>query len=657
MLLLMEQLNMSILSTAYSALNAYQLGLQVTGNNLVNAETQGYTRQSIAFTPSPSNYFAGSYVGSGVEVTSIYRNVDQFLNAQLRSTITQKSQFDTFYQQSMGVNSLLAQDGNSISTSMQSFFTALSDLNGTPDNIASRNVVLKQSSSLANQFKTMQKTLDDYQSNSTMQLSMATGTINQLTTSLASVNKQLMGTPDAPELADQRDELLRQLSQFSQLSIFGSSGGAVNVGLPNGEMLVTGASHSNLSVVAGSANNLGSRILLDSGSGKVDVTDRLQTGSLGALLDYEQNVLAQTNRAIGQLAIGLSQSFNAQHQLGMDMNDQLGKNFFTDYNSAAAQLKRAISSTANTGSGVLSVQISDIGQTQLSDYKLVVSDSASNEVKVTRLSDGTVSTLTWTNTPPAPPAGQLELDGMTITVNDTSLLANQDEFTLLPTRGAAGDFALQITDPRQIALASPVVTSAATTNEGKGTIAFGTLLNTNDVSKQFRIDFISDTQYNVVNVTDATTDGPLTLVPNTDNTIQIPDSLNPSYTVTISGAPQAGDQFNSVYNAGGIADSRNGLALSGIQQAKILSSGGATLFDGYANLLTDIGSQTKQAGDSAISATSSFKSAKMQQSSVSGVNRDEEGANLLKYKQAYEAAGKLMAVCSEIMDMLFQMMR
>lgn len=648
---------MSILSTAYSALNAYQLGLQVTGNNLVNAETQGYTRQSITFTPGTSNYYGGSYVGSGVEVTSIYRNVDQFLNAQLRSTITQKSQFDTFYQQAMGVNSLLAQDGNSISTSMQSFFTALSDLNDAPDNIASRNVVLKQSSLMVNQFNSMQKTLDDYQNNSTMQISIAAGSINQLTASLAAVNQQLMGTPNAPELADQRDELLRQLSQFSQLSIFDSGNGAVNVGLANGEMLVSGGSYSQLSVVPGSGGNLGSRILLDSGLGKVDVTDRMQTGSLGALLNYEQNVLAQTNRTIGQLAIGLSLAFNTQHQLGMDMNDQLGNNFFTDYNSASAQLKRSINSNANTGTGVLSVQISDIGQTQLSDYKLVVSNSASNEVQVTRLSDGTVSTLNWTNTPPAPPAGQLVLDGMTITVNDTSLLANQDEFTLLPTRGAAGDFALQITDPRKIALASPVVTSAATTNAGNGSIAFGTLLNTNDVGKQFTINFISNTQYNLVNVTDGSVAGPLTIVPNMNNTIQIPDSLNPSYTVTISGAPQAGDQFNSVYNAGGIADSRNGMALSGIQQAKLLTGGGATLFDGYANLLTDIGSQTKQAGDSAMSADSSLKSAKNYQSGVSGVNRDEEGANLLKYKQAYEAAGKLMAVCSEIMDILFQIMR
>jgi flagellar hook-associated protein 1 FlgK len=246
---------------------------------------------------------------------------------------------------------------------------------------------------------------------------------------------------------------------------------------------------------------------------------------------------------------------------------------------------------------------------------------------------------------------------MTITVDNIANLNNNDHFTLVPTRGAARDLALQINDPREIALASPVRTKASLNNTGQGQIALGTVLNTVAVNKQYRVDFISDTQFNLVNVTDSTTTGPLTFVPNTNNTIPIPDALTPSYSIVLSGIPQAGDQFTAEYNSGAAGDNRNGLSLSGIQQTKLLSSGTETLYDRYANLLAEIGGQTNQAKLSFESADVLNQQALDFWDSRSGVNLDEEGANLLKFKQAYEAAGKLMEISSQLMTLLIDMMR
>lgn len=649
---------MSILSIAYSGLNAFQSALSVAGNNIANVGTPGYSRQSINFTPSISHRYAGSYIGSGVSVASITRNVDQFATAQVRSTTSAKSQYDAFYQQAIQIDKLLSQDGNSISGSLQSFFDALGQLNSTPDSISSRGVALKQSQLLVEQFNSLQKKLDEFQSNSTRQISEAVTQINQLTKDIAAVNGQLMSTPNAPELLDQKEELLRQLSQFAELTVFEQGDGTVGVGISSGEMLVAGTEQRDLMVSSDKASTLGTRILLSNGnSGQLDISSRLTTGMLGGLLDYEQNIIGQASQMIGQMAIGLAQTFNAQHQLGMDMNNQIGKSFFTDYNSLDKQLNRAQSSPANTGTGVLSVSISDIAQTKLSDYELIVSDAGANEVRLIRKSDGSSTTLNWTNTPPAPPAGQLVIDGMTITVDDTSHLTNNDQFTLVPTRGAARQLALQINDAREIALASPVATSAATSNTGNGQIALGTVLNTAAVNKEYRIEFISDTQYNLVNVTDSITTGPLNMVPNTDNMIQIPDSLNPSYSVVLSGIPKSGDQFTASYNAGGMGDNRNGLSLAGIQNSKVFSGGTEGLFDRYANLLAEVGGQTNQARQRSESAGVLLKQALDFQASKSGVNLDEEGANLLKYKQAYEAAGKLMEISSQMMNVLFTMMR
>ncbi|CAM2787747.1 flagellar hook-associated protein FlgK [Legionella worsleiensis] len=648
---------MSILNIASSGLNAFQRAFQVAGNNIVNATTKGYTRQSIQFTPGPSQRFAGSYIGSGVFVSSIDRNVDQFTNSQVRTTLSLKSQFDTFYQQAVQIDKLLSQDGTSISTSMQSFFDALGQTNSAPDSIASRGVTIKQSQLMVQQFNSIQGKLDEYQQNSTAQISGAVRQVNQLTRDIAALNKQLMSTPNSPELLDQRDELLKELSKFTTLTVFDQGDGTIGVGIVTGDMLVSGTEQRDMVVGNDNTRVSGTKVYLSNGSGQIDITSRLTTGMLGGLMDYENAVINQASQIIGQMAIGLAETFNAQHNLGMDLNNQIGKDFFNDYNSAAQQRNRVVAPTSNTGTGVISVAISNISQTQLSDYELTVTDAGTNEVRLTRKSDGTSTILNWTDTPPTPPAGQLVIDGMTISVDDTTNLANNDTFTLVPVRGAARDMSLQITDPREIALASPVSTSASLSNTGMGKIALGSVFNTTDVNKEYRIDFISDTQYNLVNVTDGITTGPVAFVPNTDNTVQIPDSLNPSYTVVLSGIPKSGDQFTATYNSGASGDNRNGLSLSAIQQDKILSNGTENLFDRYANLLAEVGGQTKQAQLSAESADVLYQQAEDFWQSKSGVNQDEEGVNLLKFKQAYEAAGKLLEISNQMMNTLFDMLR
>ncbi|HAT1660354.1 TPA: flagellar hook-associated protein FlgK [Legionella pneumophila] len=649
---------MSILNIAYSGLNAFQRALDVTGNNIANFKTRGYSRQSIQFTPIPSNRYAGSYIGAGVSVSSIYRNVDQFANAQVRSTLSYRTQYDAFYNQAIQIDKLLSQDGSSISVPLQTFFDSIGQLNNTPDSIATRGVVLKQSQLLAQQFNSLQIKLEEYERNSTLQVTESVKIINRITKELAEVNGKLLGNNNIPELLDHRDELLKQLSGYTDLSIFDQGDGTISVGIASGDMLVAGTQQRDLLVGSGNDSIFGTKIFLSNGgNNQVDITDRLTTGMLGGLIDYEKNVLGQASQLIGQMAIGLAQTFNAQHKLGMDMNSQIGKDFFTDFNSPGQMLKRSTASADNSGTAVLSVNISDISQVKLSDYDLIISDTGANELRLIRKSDDTSTTLTWSSSPPTPPAGQVVIDGMTITVNDLSQLANNDRYTLTPTKGAARDFALQIKDAYEVALASPVKTTASLNNTGQGQIILGSVLNTAVVNKQFRIDFISDTQYNLVNVTDSTTTGPFAFVPNTNNVIQIPDGITPSYSVVLSGIPKSGDQFTTDYNTGGFGDNRNGLILGNIQQNKIFSNGSETLFDRYGSLLAEVGGRTNQAKTSFESADILHKQALDFQDSKSGVNLDEEGANLLVFQQAYQAAGKLMEISNQIMNLLFDIMR
>ncbi|KTC77972.1 flagellar hook-associated protein FlgK [Legionella brunensis] len=646
-----------ILNIAASSLNAFQRALEVVGNNIANAHNSGYSRQTTQFTPMPSHRYAGSFIGTGVTVSDIKRNNDRFATQQVRETLTSKTEFDTFYQQALQIDKLLSQEGTSVSASLQKFFNALSQLNEAPDSLASRGVALKQTELLVDQFNSMQLRLDEYQQNNTLQIKEAIDHINQIATSIAEVNQQLSGMRNAPELLDKRDELLRELSQYAEVTVIEQGDTGVSVAIGSGEMLVMGSEHRDLEIQPNTAGQYGTRITIDNGAGQTEVTNNLRSGMLGGLLSFEEEIIGHASQLLGQMAMGLATTFNAQHRLGIDMNSQIGKDFFTDFNTMALQLARSVPSTNNTGSGVLSVEISDIGQTKLSDYELIVTDTGTNEIRLIRKSDGQATILNWTNSPPTPPAGQIVIDGMTITVDDVSNLNNDDRFTLSPTRGAARDLKLALTDAREIAFASPVRTQASLANTGNGHIALGDIFNTTNVNKEFRIDFISDTQYNLVNVTDSITTGPLTFTPNTDNTVLIPDSVTPSYSIVLSGIPKTGDSFTASFNSGGIGDNRNGLKLNGLQQNKVFEGGSESLFDRYSNLIAQVGGKTYQAKLRSDAADILHGQAVEFRDSKSGVNLDEEGINLVRFEQAYQAASKVMAVSGQIMDILFAAMR
>ncbi|CEK11055.1 flagellar hook-associated protein FlgK [Legionella hackeliae] len=646
-----------ILNIAASSLNAFQRALEVVGNNIANVNTQGYSRQTAQFNPTPSHRYAGSFIGTGVTVTGIKRNTDQFATRQVRETLTTKTEYDTFYQQALQIDKLLSQEGTSVSASLQQFFNSLAQLNEAPDSIASRGVAIKQSELLVDQFNSLQYQLDEYQQNNTMQIKEAVNHINQITASIAEVNQQLGGMRNAPELLDKRDELLRELSQYVDVTVIDEGDVGISVAIGSGDMLVMGSEYRELAIQPNTAGQYGTKITINNGAGQTEITQNLHSGMLGGFLSFEEDVIGHASQLLGQMAIGLAQRFNAQHRLGMDMNSQIGKDFFTDFNDASLQAARSVPSSNNTGTAVLSVAISDIAQTKLSDYELIVTDTGTNEIRLIRKSDGQSTTLNWTDTPPTPPAGQIVVDGMTITVNDVGNLNNDDRFTLTPTRGASRDLKLLITDAREIAFASPVRTQTSLANTGNGRIALGDIFNTTTVNKEFRIDFISDTQYNLVNVTDSITTGPFAFTPNSDNTVLIPDALTPSYSLVLSGIPKSGDSFSSSYNSGGIGDNRNGLELNALQRNKVFEGGTESLFDRYSNLIAQVGGKTYQAKLRSDAADILHQQAVEFRESKSGVNLDEEATNLLRFQQAYQAASQVMAVSGQMMDILFAAMR
>lgn len=652
---------MSIFNIAFTGLNAYQSALSVVSNNIANATTPGYSRQTVQFNPGLTQNIGSIFLGTGVSVNNVMRNSNDFANYQVRNTSSLKSQYETFFQQASQVDQMLSPNGSGLSSTVQSFFTAVATMNSNPADLSSRTPALKQAQLLANQFNTLQNTITKYQQQTSSKIDQSLAQMNTLTKNIATLNQQLVASPNSPDLMDQRDSLVQQLAQYMDVTVVSKDNGSIDVGFGNGQTLVSGTTPFMLSFSTNQLTNTTSISMRGQ-----DVTSLLNSGSMRGLLDYQNNILGKTSQSIGQMAIGLAQAFNSQQALGVDANNKLGSNLFTDYNSTSLQLSRAIGAGSNTGTAVMQVAISDISQTKVSDYELTVTDAVTHKYNLVRKSDGVSIPMTWDTTSSASPAtlsiddgsGNTTVDGITITLDDITNFATGDLFSIAPTRSAAAQLNVTTNDPKAFALAAAVSTKAASSNTGQGTIALGTVYNTTAVNNNYsiNIDPVDPTQYTI---TGDLSGSVYSLIPGSNNTIYFPPgstASNASYSVVLSGTPNAGDQFNLGFNTGAVGDNRNGLLLAAIQQSNIFSGGSESLIDRYTDLVATVGADTNDAKLRANSADVVYNQAVNYQSSISGVNLDEEASNLLKYQQAYQAAGKVMQVANDMMNVIFSIM-
>ena len=235
-----------------------------------------------------------------------------------------------------------------------------------------------------------------------------------------------------------------------------------------------------------------------------------------------------------------------------------------------------------------------------------------------------------------------------------------DKYYLNPTKTAAQDIALEITRPQEFAYASPIVTGASLGNTGTGLISGGTVLSVTgaamaDITTPVTFVFTSATSYNVINsASKAVISSGNAFVPNTVNTYTSP---NAAYSVELKGAPALGDEFTVDYNVNGVSDNRNGVALGGLRLASGLDNGTLNFEDAYGRLLEELGAKTAQLRISRDASESLLMQSQKSRDGVSGVNLDEEAANLIKFEQAYNASARIITVAQQIFDTLLAAFR
>lgn len=760
-----------VFTSGVSGLLTAQRALATISNNISNVNTEGYSRQRVELSATTPDAAGFGFVGTGVQITSIERNYDKFIASQLINGNSLSNQFSEFYSLSSRVSNLLADAESGLMAGMQSFFDAVQAAGNDPASIPARQVLMGESESLVARFQYLSQGLTDIGGSINESIQNEVNSINGLTSALADVNRAIStalslsngNTPN--DLLDQRDQIVLNLSQYVSISTVEQQDGQMNVFVGSGQAVVIGFDARELETLNNAFDPQQLEVGLVAGGGTIDISQQLSGGTLGAFLSFREQLLNPAVDSLGQVAMGLVDSFNQQQGLGLDLNGMLGGDFFSPLNSITPEI---LGNSSNISSATqISLSVTDASQLTGSNYRL---ERSGANYLLTRLDDNTTFNLTTFATGSG--AGFAEnIDGINFFLN-SGTIADGDVFLIRPTRTAAANMQLAVSSPQAIALAGAVRTSVSLANTGDASIDGGTVVDraayvpdnyslvmadsttgaianftafnddaatANNLQYQLIINGVSvytqnegaalladaDALAAVINGSVTTTgvrayveggtlflaNDPATALPINlteqmvdsggtamdaadsvggyfgaaltgaapSNTITYNSSSSNSYLVlngsgnpitsgaynatgttitfngiqtTISGAASSGDQFTLSNNSSGVSDNRNALLLAGLSTQPLMAAGTATYGDLYSELVADVSSQTNQAEISSRAQQNLFQRSLEARAEKSGVNLDEEAANMLQFQQAYQAAARVISAADEMFQTL-----
>lgn len=646
---------MSLLSIGKTGLFAAQAALSTAGHNITNANVAGYSRQVVVQETSIPMGGSNGYIGTGTQIAQVKRYSDEFLNAQVRTAQASASGLESYEAQVTQIDNLLADSTSGLTPSLQDFFASVQNLTGDLGGVPSRGSLLTSADTLASTFQAMNNRLEQIRSGVNSEVTTSVTAINTYASQIAELNDQIgkMSSPDGlnvpNDLLDKRDQLIMDLNKQIKATVMPGENNSLTVSIGSGQPLVVGTQAFQLAVTNSPTDQTRVTVGYVTGNKVTPLADNSLTGgALGGVLAFRTDSLDTAQNALGRVAIALATTFNDQHHLGIDANGNPGGDFFT---VAPGEVTKNVNNNI-TSTTAITATISDATKLTTSDYKVEYDGTNYN---VTRLSDKQKTVIN-----PYPQTKPQTIDGVDFAI--TGNAAAGDNFMVRPTVNGAGNFKLALTDQSQIAAAAPIATSVPLTNTGSGKISAGTV----------------DKNYLASPLT-----GPVTLTYNKDSgnlsgfpsgqaikmTVNgvttsyaagsdVPFKDGASYTsggisFTLNGAPGNGDTFK-IAPSSATGDTRNAGLLGDLQSKTILDGGKATFQSAYANMVSAIGNKTREVQVNGTAAKAQLDQASSAASNVSGVNLDEEAANLLKYQQAYQASGKVMQIADTIFSTLLQ---
>jgi flagellar hook-associated protein 1 len=666
----------NIYSIGLSGLQAAQIGIATSGENISNSSTPGYDVESPVFAEASGQQTGSGYLGNGVTTATVQRAYSQYLTTALNNAQSSNSSLTASYNLASQLSNLVGSPTSGIATSITSFFTGLQSVANAPSNTSTMQTALSNAQTLAAQLNAAGQQYDAMRQGVNTQISNSVTQINSYSQQIAQLNAQITAATtngqQPNQLLDARDQAVANLSQLVGVQVVqGNSGYSVFLG--NGQPLVVSNQSYNLTTQPSSTNSAELTVawagLAGSNSTPQPLSSAaLQGGTVGGLVSFVQNTLDPAEAQLGAIATSFAAQVNNQNELGYTLNGQPGGALF----SVSPAL--VTGNTANTGNAAVGVTLTNPTQPSTDTYAL--SYSTASGTGTWTLTDTTTNTVMGSTTTAPSSTSPFNAGGLSITVT-SGTMNNGDSYTIQPTGNALDSFAVATTTPTAIAAASPVLVAAGTSNTGSATVTQGTVTSGYTVpSTPVTLTYTAPASgtvgtlsgFPVGTTVQISTPGSSTptsvAITSATQTVNYNSSTGATFTITgpaadgvnnvsftMSGAPANNDTFTISANTSGSQDGRNALALANLTSSTQFN-GSTTLTSAYANYVNSVGNTATQLQASSTSQQSLVTQLTSQQQSVQGVNLDEEAANLMQYEQLYQANSKVIQTAATLFQTL-----
>jgi flagellar hook-associated protein 1 FlgK len=710
-----------LLGISTSGLVASQRALSTVGHNIANASTPGYSRQRVDLEARPPQIASNGAIGTGVAVENVSRVYNEFLVSQVRDTTSLSHYLDKSYEYTSQVDNMLADPQGGLAPALSNYFDAVNGVANNPSAIAAREVMLGASRNLSDRFAYLNNRFESMREAGNTDIRAIVEEVNHTAHAIAEVNKAIIRAKEfsnsSPnDLLDRRDTLVKDLSEKINVRVTLQDDGRMNVFVGNGQTLVVGDDASALDVMPNDQDPTRLEVLFVGHGSNLVITQFLSGGALGGIAKFRNEVLDPAQNELGRIAVGVAKTVNEQHRLGMDLNNNLGGNYFTELNKVAPQV---LPSIHNQGDTQVGLEITDAGKLTVSNYQLLFQKG---EYELLRLDDSKV-VAKFKDFPQ-----DIETDGIRLHLASGSTIKENDRFLLQPTRRAADLFKLEIGANNKIAAASPVRAEADIDNLGDAKIevtnitdtansAFTT--STGELSPPYVVRFVDDSHFELLDNTgkpvkvklDAKADAPEISLHDRGNNaaataesthadkengrdsvranqeksaekhgrdennrkagdipavaeaiaydpqkgVQVlptPGGISQGMSIRIDGTPKAGDIFRIEYNNDATSDNKNALALAQLQTKAVLMGNKSDYAQTYGELVSRIGSKTHELEVNKQAQKLLLNQAEEEQQNASGVNLDEEAADMIRFQNQYKANAQVVATTNNVFDVL-----
>lgn len=668
-------MSINLYQTGVSGLLSAQQQLATTGHNITNVNTEGYTRQRAEQGAMVGNYNGGNFIGSGTYVQDITRLYDQF---SYKEQLLNQSNLGNANSISLDLNQLnqvMSISGEAISGSIDRFYQAINGIADQPNDLGLRNIALSQASVLASDFNSLNNNLDQLEKAANGEIEKIASKMSQISIELANINEQILQSGDLNltgqpnDLLDKRDQLVSQLGEYTSVNTIVDSNGVMTVMIGSGATLVAGITPLTVSVQAGDPDPLQTKLQLNSRHGTVALDGSKLGGAIAAKLEYRDEHVTKARSELNRLAMAVSETLNQAQAQGIDLNGKQGLDIFTDINATAMQNSRVLASSKNSGTVQAGLTITDVSKIPTNEFTVKYDGT---DYIMTNPVDGSTTTLV------AATPGVYETDfGFNFTVN-SGAPNTDDTFTFRPTENSAALMSVTLTDAKAIAASSAIGVEVDENNVSNGKVSIVNVTDpevarsfTEGTNNKLTVDVYENPLtpgvfdyrvYDAANPPPAATLASGSFAAGASEVIDMPPSpATTAFQIEISGLPVgqgtlAREKF-TISDAFGSGNGTNATFMAATQEQQILDGDKQTFSQALAKATSEVGSNASSAEFVADTAQALFTQAFNRNQSKSGVNLDEEAANLLKFQQAYQAASQIISTANTIFDTILAAVR